>query len=158
MSRTTFDGANKFILLDEVSAVTVEDIYSDWKRWVRFADNAKFPLAFDTTGGDAVGADTEVAPYFFCRNDNGWRIKMPQQDGEIVVTGNLFPRNSEEGMFIQYEGFDAFLRLEVSTRAVVIRVPVPAERGVSALTAAQDAKLDNIIQVKAATNLIAALL
>jgi hypothetical protein len=47
---------------------------------------------------------------------------MPTADGEIVVAGNLFPRNPAVSLFEQTTGYDAFLRLEVSTRAVVITV------------------------------------
>ena len=48
---------------------------------------------------------------------------MPDKDGELVVTGNLFPREHTTPMFVQATNYDSFLRLEVSTRAVVIRVP-----------------------------------
>ena len=47
---------------------------------------------------------------------------MPSADGEIVVAGNLFPRDSTTTLFEQTSGYDAFLRLEVSTRAVVVTV------------------------------------
>jgi len=67
-----------------------------------------------------VGSGQTIAPYFFCRNDLGWRIKMPSADGEIIVSGNLFPRDPSTALFEQTSGYDAFLRLEVSTRAVVI--------------------------------------
>lgn len=45
---------------------------------------------------------------------------MPQANGEITVTGNLFPRDPTISLFEATAGFDAFLKLEVSTRAVVI--------------------------------------
>ena len=60
---------------------------------------------------------------------------MPQQDGEIVVAGNLFPRDPNTSLFEQTSGYDAFLRLEVSTRAVVVST------GESGLTAAESALL-----------------
>ena len=123
MTDAVFDGDNLHITLPVVASYGVEaDLYSAWKEWFVLADNAKFPPAFDTTGGDNVGAGQEIAPYYFCRNDLGWRIKMPEADGEIVVQGNLFPRNSVIPLFEQTAGFDAFLRLEVSTRAVVVTV------------------------------------
>ena len=123
MADAIFDGPNLFITLPSIGSFdTQTDIYSAWKEWVALSDNAKFPPAFDTTGGDTVGGGQEVAPYFFCRNDLGWRIKMPSEDGEIVVAGNLFPRDPSTQLFQQTSGYDAFLRLEVSTRAVVIEV------------------------------------
>ena len=118
-----FDGVNLHITIPSIGDFdTQKNFYSAWKEWISLSDNAKFPPAFDTTGGDPVGGGQEVAPYFFCRNDLGWRIKMPSQDGEIVVAGNLFPRDPSLPLFEQTSGYDAFLRLEVSTRAVVVEV------------------------------------
>ena len=121
MADALFDGINKFITLPDIGEFDAQvNLYSAWKEWVQLGDNAKFLPAFDTTGGDQVGADQEIAPYFFCRNDLGWRIKMPSANGEIVLAGNLFPRDPGQSLFLSTPGFDAFLRLEVSTRAVVI--------------------------------------
>ena len=121
MADATFDGNNLYVILPNVGNFDVEkNLYSAWKEWMTLSDNAKYPPAFDTTGGDNVGGGQEIAPYFFCRNDLGWRIKMPQANGEITVTGNLFPRDPTISLFEATAGFDAFLKLEVSTRAVVI--------------------------------------
>ena len=123
MSDAIFDGNNLHITIPSTGSFDVEkNFYSAWKEWIALSDNAKYPVAFDTTGGDNVGSGQEIAPYFFCRNDLGWRIKMPTADGEIVVAGNLFPRNPAVSLFEQTTGYDAFLRLEVSTRAVVVTV------------------------------------
>tara|TARA_R110002111_G_scaffold215970_2_gene278673 strand:+ start:430 stop:864 length:435 start_codon:yes stop_codon:yes gene_type:complete len=123
MSDAIFDGVNLYITIPSTGSFDVEkNFYSAWKEWIALSDNAKYPVAFDTTGGDNVGSGQEIAPYFFCRNDLGWRIKMPTADGEIVVAGNLFPRNPAVSLFEQTTGYDAFLRLEVSTRAVVVTV------------------------------------
>jgi hypothetical protein len=124
MADVIFDGNNLNIILPSIGSFDVQtEMYSAWKEWVRINDNSKFPPAFDTTGGDDVGSGQTIAPYFFCRNDLGWRIKMPNDNGEIVVFGNLFPRNANLTLFEQTSGFDAFLRLEVSTRAIVVEVP-----------------------------------
>ena len=124
MPAATFDGPNLIIKLPSIDDYDVEkDLYSRWKDWVAQSDNAKYPKAFDTTGGDDVGSNQQIAPYFFCRNDNGWRVQMPDDNGEIVLSGNLFPRVTDEDLFEQSPGFDAFLRLEVSTRAVVVGLP-----------------------------------
>lgn len=150
MADATFDGANKFIQLPSIGSFdTQTNLYGAWKEWVAQGDNAKFLPAFDTTGGDPVGANQEIAPYFFCRNDLGWRIKMPQADGEIILSGNLFPRDPNTELFLTSNGFDAFLRLEVSTRAVVIR-----ESGQSEVT--DQTELLN--QIKINTDLIPAAL
>ena len=141
MSDATFDGGNLHIIIPSIGTFDVqENLYSAWKEWIALSDNAKYPPAFDTTGGDNVGGGQEVAPYFFCRNDLGWRIKMPQDNGEIILTGNLFPRDPATNLFEQTAGYDAFLRLEVSTRAVVITTG----GGSGGLTTAQDAALTEI--------------
>lgn len=139
MTDAIFDGESLHIILPAITTYSVEaNLYSAWKEWVAVGDNAKYPPAFDTTGGDNVGGGQTIAPYMFCRNDLGWRIKMPQANGELAITGNLFPRDPGVTLFEQTAGFDAFLRLEVSTRAVVI------ETGVSGLTADESDKLNNI--------------
>jgi len=121
MADATFDGSNLHIQIPSTGTFDAQkELYSAWKEWIKLSDNAKYPPAFDTTGGDDVGGGQEIAPYFFCRNDLGWRIKMPQQDGEIVITGNLFARSPNTSLFEQTTGYDAFLRLEVSTRAVLV--------------------------------------
>tara|TARA_R110002111_G_scaffold45802_3_gene82751 strand:- start:2363 stop:2836 length:474 start_codon:yes stop_codon:yes gene_type:complete len=157
MTSFSFLGSEKLVVLNSQNEFTAEDMYSEWKEWVIADDNAKYEKAFDTTGGDAVGGNQEIAPYFFLLNNSGWRIKMPAQDGELVMSGNLFPRDPDQAMFVQAEGYDAFLRLEVSTRAVVITVPVPSEQE-GLLTAEQSAQLETISAIKTATDLIPALL
>ena len=144
MADAIFDGDNLYITLPSIGSFDTQiNIYSAWKEWIRAGDNAKYPPAFDTTGGDNVGSGQTIAPYFFCMNDLGWRIKMPSSDGEIIVSGNLFPRDHNTSLFEQTLGYDAFLRLEVSTRAVVI------ERGVSGLTATESAQLANAALIPA---------
>ena len=64
---------------------------------------------------------------------------MPQANGEIVLAGNLFPRDPNTELFLSTPGFDAFLRLEVSTRAVILK---------------QEEQLQKIDQIKANTDLI----
>ena len=156
MSNTvSFIGDSLTLLLGNSNTFTAEALYSEWKMWLTLGDNAKYPPAFDTTGGDAVGSGQEIAPYFFLRNDLGWVIKMPQQDGELVMSGNLFPRDASQAMFVQAQNYDAFLRLEVSTRAVVIRVPVGIDGSSGGLTTEQNETLTKISNV---TGLIPALL
>ena len=142
MNSFTFVGEALTIVLNNQSLFTAEDMYSEWKEWIVQGDNAKYERAFDTVGGDDVGNNQEIAPYFFLRNNSGWRIKMPAQNGELVMSGNLFPRDPDEVMFIQSDGYDSFLRLEVSTRAVVITVETAA---LSPSEAAQINKISTIL-------------
>ena len=143
MTVATFDGPSLTIQLPSVEPYDAQrDLYSAWKQWAGLSDNLKYLPAFDTTGGDVISEGQTIAPYFFCRNDLGWRIKMPNDDGEIVLAGNIFPRNSGETLFQQSPGYDAFLRLEVSSRAIVVGSGVGGlTSGVSGLTAAESALL-----------------
>jgi len=139
MPSVSFDGQNlKVQLSGSGSYDTQSDIYSAWKEWVAIGDNAKYPPAFDTTGGDATGGGQSIAPYFFLRNDLGWKVRAPEQDGEVTVQGNLFPRDPNLATFEQATGYDAFIRLEVSTRAVVV------ETGTSGLTSSEAQRLADI--------------
>lgn len=139
MTVATFDGPNLIIQLPSIESYDVQkDLYSAWKQWAALSDNLKYLPAFDTTGGDVISAGQTIAPYFFCRNDLGWRIRMPEANGEIVMSGNLFPRNAELSLFEQAPGFDAFLRLEVSSRAVVVEV------GTSGLTSSESLQLGDV--------------
>ena len=142
MPDISFDGSTKEIRLSEVGTYTAEAIYSAWKSWVSIPENAGWYPAFDTTGGDPIGNEEEVAPYFFVRNDNDWTIKMPDENGEIIITGNLFQRDQSRGMFTSAEGFTSFLRLQVSSKATVKTHTVQSTTG--ALTVAQDALISKI--------------
>ena len=119
MPDATFDGAALEITLPALGSYDAKtELYSAWKEWIAQGDNAKYPRAFDTTGGDSLGAGKNIAPYFFCRNDLGWRIKMPPSDGNVFIEGNIFPRDANIELFIDNPGNDAFLRLEVSSQAI----------------------------------------
>ena len=67
---------------------------------------------------------------------------MPDEDGEIILTGNLFPRDSAQGLYEQSSGFDAFLRLDVSSKAIV--VDAGGGGGDCGLTPEQEATLNLI--------------
>lgn len=118
----TFDGPNLLITLPSIGTFDVQnDLYSNWKEWVALSDNAKFPAAFDTTGGDVIGAGLTVAPYFFLRTDSGWRIKLPEEDGTVTITGNLYPRNDGEALESPPSGdFTVVFRLLLSSQAIAV--------------------------------------
>lgn len=86
----TFDGPNLTITLESgVTSLDWIDVYSDWKRWVNDGGGDPYPPAFRTVGGDPLSAVINAGAYFFLRNDLGWRIKPPEEDITILVTGNL---------------------------------------------------------------------
>lgn len=91
----TFDGTNLIITLDtSVTEVDAKvDLYSNWKEYHKTGDNAKYAIAFDTVGGDETTATGKISPFFFLRNDLGWRIKPPEEDINLTIVGNLYGRD-----------------------------------------------------------------
>ena len=86
----TFNGPEHLIELDEITtSYTAVGIYSDWKRWVQEGDNSKWSPAFRVVGGDPLGGGQNSPPFFFVRNDFGWRVKMPESNIDTTVNGNL---------------------------------------------------------------------
>lgn len=117
----TFDGDNLRIIITTLGTYNAEqELYSDWKEWFKTGDNAKYPIAFDTTGGDPIDATTELSGFFFLRNDLGWRIKMPEATGRVIIEGDLFPRDSTIDLFEASTGsFNVFLTQVVSSKSLV---------------------------------------
>lgn len=89
----TFDGPNLRIILESgVFVLDAEDLYSRWKDFSKTGDNSKFPFAFDDSfGGNPLPGALEAGPYFTFRNDFGWRLRPPEEDINITLTGNLIP-------------------------------------------------------------------
>ena len=87
-----FDGVNLVITLDsgvtEVDVLT--DIYAPWKTWL-LSDSANrgFPQAFRSAGGDPLTDNVDAGSYIFLNNSVGWRIRPPEEDITIYLTGNL---------------------------------------------------------------------
>lgn len=117
----TFDGDNLEIIITSLGTYDAEqELYSDWKEWFKTGDNSKYPIAFDTTGGDDIDDTTTISGFFFLRNDLGWRIKMPEADGQVIINGDLFPRDNTLSMFTPSTGsFNVFLRQVVSSKSLV---------------------------------------
>lgn len=136
----SFDGPSTTITLPATGTYDAEiDLYSDWKEWVVQGDNAKYLPAFDATGGDDIGGGQEIAPYFFLRTDYGWSIKAPEQDGDLIIQGNLFPRVSGQSLFSPPDGdFTVLITQSLSAKAVVVNT------GGSGLTAEESAKLNGL--------------
>ena len=131
MVDATFNGVDLIVTLPptqtEVDVQT--DLYSAWKRFL-LADkeNLKFPEAFRTIAGDALTPGLEVAPYFFLRNDFGWRIRPSEEDITINLTGNLIAQDVALPVIIPTVG--AFTVLVLGLQ--------PVTQGVDALIAQFD--------------------
>ena len=79
-----------------------EDIYADWKVAVKGTGHFA-PPAFDTIGGDPLPSGTFTGAYFL-RNDLGWRIRSTDEDQEITIIGNLYPRDATITKYIYRAG------------------------------------------------------
>jgi len=120
MTVAQFDGDNLIIKLTALGEYDAKsEIYSEWKRWAALSDNLKYPKAFDTVGGDELSPGKSIAPYFFCRNELGWRIETPDTTGDVNVIGNLVRRDTSLPLY-QQGAATCFLQLEVSPQAIVV--------------------------------------
>lgn len=111
-----FDGPTKIITLaSATTSVLVATIYSRWKDWVKLTDNAKFLPAFREVGGDPLGGGVQSGINIFLRNDLGWRIRPPEENIVITITGNLFGEDPDLPQIIPtIGGFDTVARLSLS--------------------------------------------
>jgi hypothetical protein len=100
MVDATFDGVNLIITLPptETEVDVEQDLYSAWKRFL-LADpeNRRFPPAFRAISGDPLTPGLEAAPYFFLRNDLGWRIRPSEENITVLLTGSLVPQDTTLG-------------------------------------------------------------
>ena len=97
----TFDGVNLRITLESgVPTLDALDLYSRWKDWVKTDDNAKYPIAFFSEGGAPVTGATDQAAYIRLKNDNGWRLRPPEENINILVEGNLIPGDDTLDMVV----------------------------------------------------------
>lgn len=88
----TFDGVNLRITLESgVPTLDTIDLYSRWKDWVKTDNNSKYPIAFSSEAGAPVTGALDQAAYIRLRNDNGWRLRPPEENINILVEGNLIP-------------------------------------------------------------------
>ena len=135
----SFDGEALIITLpaptDGVLEIDAEpDLYSEWKVWVKTSDNVKYPLAFGTSGGEALVGALTAGSYFQLRNDLGWRIRPYEEDHTVYVTGNLVPADSSLPMMTPTTG--AYTVGVFGIQPITQTVEVPAGQD-DAMTLAQ---------------------
>jgi len=122
MADATFDGGTMLVLLpSEQSEVDVKgQIYGAWKRWAKTGTNARFLPAFESIGGDPTTAAGKVSPFFFLRNDLGWRIRCAEEDIEVTLVGNLYGRDPALPIMVPTLGdFTVLMTLERDASSVV---------------------------------------
>jgi hypothetical protein len=88
--KVTFDGINKLILINngEVQLDVQQDLYSDWKEWVRLESNLKYLPPFNTVGGEPTVAGQRLDVTYFLIN--GWKLKPYQGTYDLNLVGNIF--------------------------------------------------------------------
>ncbi len=134
MPDATFDGDTLRITLPtgERELDAGRDLYSAWKRWVVGSNRLGLPPAFRTVAGDPTKPGQVVEPYYFLRNDLGWRIRPSEENQETVITGNLYREDSALPRTVPTLGsFNAFLEFEVSPKATVVEKTIDTGSGMS---------------------------
>lgn len=118
MADVTFDGVNKLIIVNNgINYLNTIDIYSWWKEWFQLEDNSKFLQAFRTVGGDPIGSNQVVSPYFFLLN--GWKIKPYEDDHLLTVNGNLFLDGGGNPFIPTIGNYNVLINLQTSSNSTV---------------------------------------
>ena len=115
----TFDPAAKRIILDSTS-VTVQEIYSRWKEWVKTSDNAKYLQAFRAIGGDPLGGALYISLYAFLMN--GWRIRPMEANHTLVLEGNITVDGGGDPVVPTLGSYRVLVQYTVPERAQAIDV------------------------------------
>jgi hypothetical protein len=102
-----FDGDNLIITLD--SGITevdiVDDVYEPWKDWMLASPlNRRYPAAFRPDGGNPLSSIINQGSYIFLNNLEGWRMKPPEEDITVYLTGNLAVEDNTLPAFIPTTG------------------------------------------------------
>jgi hypothetical protein len=123
-AKWTIDNLNKlFILKAGVTSIDVQvDLYGDWKEEYLLGNNAAFPPAMRTIGGDDVTATRTAGDTYFMIN--GWRIRPDEANHTLNIDGNLFTDPAGDSPFVPTVGaFNVFVISFVSNLidAVVAR-------------------------------------
>jgi len=85
--KVTFDGINKLVIVNAgESGIDIEqNVYSDWKEWVKERDHLKFDACMRTVGGDPTQGGDFLGSTFF--TINSWQIEISDN---VVFDGNIF--------------------------------------------------------------------
>lgn len=121
-TKFTFDGPNLLAIIKPgVTAVDIQqELYSAWKEDLRLAvgdDLSKFPPLFiESIGGNDFGGGKVLSPFLIFNNTDGWRIRGPEENSEIVLDGNLFPESPATAITVPTIG--AFTQSLIFQRSV----------------------------------------
>ena len=96
--KVTFDGANRIIRVnDGVTDLEIKsEVYSAWKEWASSTpDNATWPPAIRTIGGDPTVSGQRAGDIYFLQNN--WKLYIDLT--EVKVTGVLFSDNFDSAYY-----------------------------------------------------------
>lgn len=150
--KVTFDGVQKIIFCDSTADTIIvqSDIYSAWKRWLLVGDNAKYPEALRSVGGDPISEILSLGATFFLIN--GWKIRPAEQNYILNIEGNLY---SDDGSppFIQTLG-DYNVQIIVTRSNLIDAIQL----GPSAATEVWSHQVEGVFTAQEVIRLIAAAL
>ena len=113
MNKVLFNGASKIISVqNNVTELTVLEIYSAWKDWMIISDNAKYYHAFSVLGGDPTVSGKYLGTTFFL--ENGWKIKPYGWNHVLTIIGNLYSRDGSSPMVPCDGNFNVLVNLTTS--------------------------------------------
>ena len=145
----TIDPASKRLILDSTS-VTAQAIYAAWVDWVALADNAKYPPAFRSAGGDGLGGGLLIPAYYFLLN--GWRVRPMESNQTLTLTGNLFVDGGGDPVVPTLGDFNVLVKNVVPVQAQGISTSGSAGPSAAdiaaAVRAALAADLERITQIQ----------
>jgi hypothetical protein len=95
-TRTSIVPASKLqVMAAGITSVSVSQLYSEWKNWVRLTNNTRYDFEYSILGGDTIAGSTSVPFYVFLQNS--WQLRPDEAnhtlniiDGIIVATGDPF--------------------------------------------------------------------
>ena len=133
----TFDGPNLLIIVDsgETSLDFRNDVYSDWKEWVKdsLAANASFPEAISNIGGDSLPEEGQfVGTTFFLEND--WRMRSWEGNHSLTIFGNAFTRTGDP-LFVNTLGAYT-VQINLRTSTLPETFVLPSVQGASTIDSA----------------------
>ena len=120
MSKVTFDGPNKLIIVDNgITELDVQiDIYSDWKEWMVIGSNSKYLVAITAVGGDPLPGSQKLGITFFL--ESGWKIRPYEGDHTLTVTGNLYARDGSSPFVHTIGNYNVGINLSTSNLVAAI--------------------------------------
>lgn len=119
MAIGSFDGATKIItIVEPTDAFNAQDLYEEWKDWVRASDNSKWAQAFETTGGDPISPGQTNGPYFFVKPP--WVLRPSEKNHTLEITGNLLAEGGGDPFVNTLGNFNVRVMIEFSANTLTV--------------------------------------